>query len=345
MLHLPTATVPSIPTVPTAPVVPDLHFALGYPARWDAPENPHAARVDAHLRAWFRALGVAASPAAEARLAAMDLAGYGGLPFPLASPAVLETVTGLLSLWIVHDDAIEGHGDDDGAVLLRALAGAPARGPEVPVVQAYRALGARLGGMSAAWRRRHVADFAAWLVSVDDEAGLAARFRTGATITVAEHLAVREINVGMIPVIDWIEHDLGRELPAALHAHPAMARVVRAASHAVAFTNELYGYTKDREAGWINAVACAEREDAAAPAHAFARIIDLHDGAVAEVIESGHALVAAAPGERALVTAWLHRLHLIIAGFARWHARAPRYRADHLAGGARLHLRRGVLPS
>lgn len=327
--------------MPTAETVIDLR----YPTSWFAPPNPHAPAVRGRLHAWLRRIGVVADAAAAAKLDAIDPAGYGGLPFPRAGRDVLETVTALLTLWIFHDDAIEGDGDDDGHLLLHALSGAPdLRRRDTPVVRGYRELGARLLGMSAAWRQRHVADFGGWLLSVDDEAALARRFRAGARIGVAEHLAVREINVGLIPVLDWIEHDLGRELPCDVFDDPAHDAVVRGACHAVAFANELYGYTKDRDAGWINAVACAEREDGAGPAAAFARVAALHDAAVAEVVAGGAALVARAD-DRALVADWLGRVHHVVAGFARWHAQAPRYRAVHATADGPIRLRLGEPPA
>lgn len=330
-------TSPSVAATPAETVI-----DLRYPASWFAPVNPHAPAVSARLADWFRELGVVADDATAAKLRRMDVGGYGGHPFPRADRDVLETVTAMLALWIFHDDTIEGHGDDDGGRLLEALAGAPAvRGHDTPVVRGYRELGGRLlARMSPAWRQRHLADFAGWLLSVDDEADLARRFRAGARLTVEEHLEVREINVGMLPVIDWIEYDLGRELPMELHDDPRMTVVIRGACRAVAFVNELYGYSKDHDERWINAVACAERELAAGPVAAFAHVAALHDRAVADVIAAGAALVADA-ADRTLAAAWLARLHQIIGGFARWHAGAPRYRADHVTDGGFVRLRLG----
>ena len=118
---------------------------------------------------------------------------------------------------------------------------------------------------------------------------------------------------------------------------------VEAACRAVAFGNELYGYTKDRRARFINAVSCAEREDGSTTSQAFARIADLHDQAVAEMDLAGRALLIDAPdpGARPLLAAWLERLHLIVAGFARWHGSAPRYATTHLdeSDGAEVVLR------
>lgn len=326
-LHLPTATAA-------------LTVDLRYPAAWFAPANPHARAVGARLHDWFRAIGVVADPAAAARLRHLDVAGYGGLPFALAGRDVLETVSAMLALWIFLDDAVEGHGWDDGGELLTALSGAPdLRGRDTPILRGYRDLGGRFLRMSAPWRQRHVADFGGWLLSVDDEAVLQRRFAAGARLSVEDHLAVREVNVGMIPVIDWLEYDLDAELPMDVHAHPAMATIVRAASRAVAFTNELYGYSKDRAAGWINAVACAEREHRVGPARAFAHVAALHDAAITDILAAEPDLLAAAGPDRPLVAAWLTRLHHVITGFAAWHARAPRYRADHTLDGLRLHLR------
>ena len=47
------------------------------------------------------------------------------------------------------------------------------------------------------------------------------------------------------------------------------------------------------------------------------------------------------PGARPLLAAWLTRLHLIVAGFAQWHGRAPRYATTHLdeSDGAEVVLR------
>lgn len=316
---------------------PERIVEVHYPAAWIAPGNPHMAGAERAIGRWFREIGVIHDGETAERFRRMNVGGYGGLPFPRARPEALEVFASLLSLWIFYDDAIEGLGADDEEALLSALAGeaAAARSDDSPCLRGFRELGGRLAGrMSPAWMRRHADDFARWLLSVREEALLLRRFRAErngerTAIGVEQYMAVRRFNVGMIPVIDWIEYDLGRELPAAMREHPAMSILVEAACRAVAFGNDLYGYTKDREARFINAVACAEREDQSAAGPAFARIAALHDEAVEEMELVGRALIADA-ADRPLIIAWLERLGHIVAGFGRWHGSTPRYAERHL---------------
>lgn len=316
--------------------------ALHIPERWVAPSNPCSREVEVSLERWFREIGVIHDARTAEVFRRLDVGGYGGLPFPLASRDALEAMGAVLSLWIYYDDAIEGAGARDEEALIGALSGAPdLLHRDTPCLRGFRAIGARFAArMSAGWRTRHAADFSAWVRSVDAEALLARRFRSAAgRVRVEEHLALREINVGMIPVIDWIELDLGAELPMDVYACSAMDDLVRAACRVVAMNNELYGYSKDRSTGWINMIACAEREGGVSMSRAFARIADLHDRAVEEMVVAGEELLQAA-SDRALVEAWLVRLQHIVAGFATWHARAPRYDAVHTSadGTERVEL-------
>lgn len=347
---MPCATLPAAPFDPSdLPVPAAQRIELHLPAAWMGPAHPQAAAMQATLERWFRELGVIRDGATFDRFCRMDVAGYGGLPFALARPEALEVCAAMLSLWIFHDDEIEGLGDDDEARLLAALRGdAGPQGEErpndSPCLRGFRALGRRFAArMSPAWMARHAADFERWLASVRQEALLLARFRAGRVVGVEEHMAVRRWNVGLVPVLDWIEFDLGQELPERLRQHPAMAILVEAACRAVAFANELFGYTKDRQARFINAVACAEREDRQGTAAAFARIAALHDQAIAELTLAGAGLLRdpALGSDRPLARAWLVRLRRIVAGFAAWHAAAPRYAAVHddASGSARLTLR------
>jgi hypothetical protein len=312
------------------------HLSIEYPEEWATPLNPHAQRVERDVEDWLRRIGVVRDPRAEQVFRRLHVAGYGGWPFGRATRHRLETVTRFLALWIFYDDGIEGAGEPREEALGQAIRGEP--GADLlgdpclrgwwETARRYRAV------MSAAWLERHAAGFLAWARAVREEAAQVEAQRRGSVPTMAEYLAVRAVGVGLLPTLNFIEYDLGQELPDEVLRHPAMQEVGRHAALAVGIFNDLLAFSKDREAGWVNVVTSIAAERRCGLGHAFARAVALHNRCVFRVLAAGERLLAetCAQGICWPGRAWLARLHALVIGLARWQEEAPRYRLVHRVG-------------
>jgi hypothetical protein len=302
-----------------------LRITLHYPSDWLAPVHPAHEEARRDTERWLRDLGVVHDAHTEYKLAALNVGWYGGAPFSFAPPERLATITRFLSLWIFHDDLVEGLGDAPADALGDAVRGLPAVFPGGGAAfrgwwelgRAFRAV------MSDAWLARHGERFAAWFRSVDAEARLVERARrTRRQPSLEAYLAMREINVGMYPTIDLVEYALGREIAPEVLADPDWITAEKLASRAVALQNDLLGYVKDAEANWTNAVRSAAAESGSL-ASAFERVARLHDAYVEGLLGAGRRL-RRRHGDDA--RAWVMGLGRVVAGLGRWHVGTPRYR-------------------
>lgn len=308
-----------------------------YPSRWITPPHPARDMARRDVAAWLRDLGVVASPRAERVFEAMNVGAYGGAPFSFTNDEELVTVMGALTLWIFHDDAMEGLGAESPRFILEALRGA--RGQprsDNPYLRGWQDIGRRFGAkMSEAWLSRHAERFAQWLASVDDEArAVAEARRTGRPPSFEAYMALRAANIGALPVFSWIEYALGRELGAAMLEDPATAQAERLAAELIAFQNDIAGLDKDAEEGWLNAVLSKAADDNISIAEAIARIGALHDATARRLDAIGEGLIARHGDEG---RAWFRALTTIVAGLAAWHAGTARYTAT-LPSGERLSI-------
>jgi hypothetical protein len=317
----------------TLPASRPAFLTLEYPAAWRRPRNPMAPSAAHWTRAFLLEAGLLKDESTKANLAKMDVAGYGGWPFGVADLPTLQTATAFLTLWILHDDLLEGVGEPEPETMVRAVRGEGPR-PAQPFYGAWWDLGRRcrerLGRVAM---ERHGERFRAWLASLEVEAELVRRQRRGEPCSLAEYMEWRRINVGVLPTLDFLEMDLGQELPAQAWHDPRLPAVERMAAEIVALQNDLYGYAKDRRDGWPNAVCQLEAEAGIASAEAMARLVRRHNRRVAELERQGRELARGS----ALLNAWWQRLAAMVAGFAAWHAEAARY-ADSVAGAERLAI-------
>lgn len=317
------------------------HFAVHYPEEWGTTLNPGAPAVERRVEAWLRRLGVVDGTASLEVLRNLHVAGYGGWPFPSASPHRLETITRFLTLWIFYDDRIEGHGEPREEALLAAIRGEEgAAGLDDPCLRGWWEIARRYrGAMSSAWLDRLGTRFLEWARSLRDEAAQVSHMRAGGGHpSLADYLSVREISVGLLPTLGFIEYDLGAELPASLHEHPAMRELCRLAAWVVAIFNDLLAFSKDERARWVNAVSSARHERDRGLAFAFARTVALHNRCVFRMLAVEESLLAD-PAGGPLLRAWLERLHQIVPGLARWQLEARRYSSAHLiSADEEVHL-------
>lgn len=307
-------------------------LSLCYPQSWVGTCNPLAAVTQQAVGEWLAELGILRDDLSAQRFARLAVGNYGGWPYPDAGREELFTVTAFLTWWIFYDDLAEGAAERDILPLVAAARGEPHdRPPPSPLVRGIWELAQRYRHrMSARWLNRHAERFGDWLRGLQDEALLAEQFRNGRCAGMAQgYWAVRLVNIGMLPMIDFIEYDLGEELPAALGQHPELRRIERAACALVTIINDLYGYTKDRDGRWPNLVSCTARERGICTAAAFAEIERLHQKLLSEMQHAEQRLLPVS-GCPVLLQRFFERLHSVIYGFARWHDSAPRYQRNHL---------------
>lgn len=302
-------------------------LVLGFPRRWEVALSPFAFEMERRAEGWLRQRGIIRDAATAEKFAKLAVAEYANWPFSRAEEDEAEVITKFLALWIFYDDLIEESDLGEGGALFDAIAGSLDDRPHASV---YLACWSELGRacaakMSASWRQRHATRFVDWARSVREESAHAELFRrTGASPSTFEHLARRSANIGMLPNIDFIEYQSGRELSAATHGHPAMQELVALASEAVAIMNDVFGYAKDEQARWPNLIRCLRDERGLPLAGALREAVSMHDARVAAMDRAAEHLIADSR-EPIAVSGWIQDLRHVVYGFARWHATAPRY--------------------
>ncbi len=313
-----------------------------YPSAWSAPLNPLAGEMEVRAEAWLRERGVirdAADAEKFSQLAAGECATW---PFPAADAERSELLTKFLALRIFYDEAI-GETDEAGRErVCDAVAGRPSTCPEGDVyLRCWWELGrACAGRMSPDWLERHARRFADWLRSVREEARATEHFRkSGRYPSAARHLERRGLNIGMMPNLDFLEYQMGRELPESMLCDADLRQLCWLASETVAIVNDAYGYAKDRRLRECNLVSCLEQEFQVSLEEAFRWAADMHNARV-RAVRLLEDKLRNKSYDRGLLEAWLQGLRNLTHGLARWHATAPRYSSVHeVAEGRLLRLR------
>ncbi len=278
------------------------------------------------MKGWLRSIGVVDSEVTSQTLDSLAIGQYGGAPFCFSNVAELTVITRFLSLWIFHDDAMEGVGADPTSALEDALHGVPCLEPPSSIIRGWWEIGqATRERMSPSWHIRHVDRFVEWLRSVDTEARLLTDAHTYGPPTMEVYTAWRAINIGVLPTVDLIEYAAGRELDDLVLADPDRIEAETAACHIVAIQNDLVGLKKDGGVAWINMIASAENEYGTLT-KALEAIADRHDEWVMRLARAGARLVARHGNEAHF---WVDGLTKMVAGFAFWHLTAPRYGRIH----------------
>lgn len=307
-----------------------VRLPLRFPTTWAVALPGHAPEMAARAEEWLRVRGVVRDEASARKFAELAVAEYANWPFATAAAAEAEVITAFLALWIFYDDVLEEADDGQRVRICDAIAGRPDTCPEGDAhLRCWWELGRRCADrMGPAWVERHAARFLAWVDAVRDESTAAAAFRrSGVSPASAEHLARRRLNIGMMPNIDFIEYQLGRELPAAVVEDPAVVRLSWLAAEAVAIINDLFGYAKDRHLRWANLVGCVQSESGASLGEAFATVVAMLGERIAAI--TACEVEVRRRVRDAAIEPWLQGMRHVIYGFARWHAMAPRYAAQY----------------
>jgi len=236
-----------------------------------------------------------------------------------------------LSLWMFYDDAIEAADDHQAETIHDAIRALPEKfaGGDA-YLRCWWELGQEYGRtMSRSWLDRHATRFSHWVASVQDERIAGTAFRAlGTYPKTADHLARRRDTIGMTPNLDFLEYQMGWELPNEVLRDPLMQRVERCAAEAVAIMNDLFGFSKDRASRWSNLVSCWMSELDVSAADAFESAAELHNSRVQELARVELELLSKYAHIPELGD-WFVGLHYVIYGFTKWHSRAPRYASSH----------------
>ncbi|MEV8319877.1 family 2 encapsulin nanocompartment cargo protein terpene cyclase [Streptomyces sp. NPDC059900] len=139
--------------------------------------------------------------------------------------------------------------------------------------------------------------------------------QTDHTPEVWEYLAMRQFN-NFRPCPTITDTVGGYELPADLHAQPAMQRVLALAGNASTIVNDLYSYTKELASPGRHLnlpVVIAEREDAS-ERDAYLKAVEVHNDLMRDFEAASAALAAAGPAPSVLrflqgVAAWVDGNH------------------------------------
>jgi hypothetical protein len=308
-----------------------MNMSLLYPLSWKVSFHPLSERIERRTRTWLENLGVIHDDTGLERFRKLTVWAYAGWSFPLGDEERMETIMAFLAMWIFYDDVIEEKDDGILAKIKDAIAGRPSAFPGGgPLYRAWWELGQRYARvMSPAWLDRHADRFEEWVLSVREELEVANRYRQRGLYPPADaHRERRIVSVGMIPCIDFIEYQMGRELTEDLLKQPEIQALECVSSEIVAITNDLFSYQKDKRQRWCNLVSCAAQEFRCSLEEAFRRTVDLHNQRVLLLSHLGARLLLKHPG-RPELSDWLQRLYYVTYGFARWHAIAVRYNAEH----------------
>ena len=309
---------------------------LHYPDSWAVRPNPLADELARRSHSWLRQRGVINTPADDEKFHKLSVGEYANWPFPFADEDRAEVITNFLALWIFYDDVIEEADDGQREAIYDAIRGsdAPIDRADTGYLHCWRELGRACAAvMSPAWTARHAARFEEWVASVREESEHAQFMRrTGEYPSLGDHLRRRRANIGMKPNLDFIEYQIGWELPEEILTDPDMKAVEDAAADCVAICNDLFGFTKDLSCRWPNFVSCAMQEFNDEAGDAFKWVTNMHSCKVRELRQREAILIKRYP-QHSMLTAWLDALHCVIYGFAQWHSRAPRYCGTHEFNG------------
>lgn len=328
-----------IPNILVLRATPETQAVLAYPPAWKVHCNPLAKEMDRRALQWMRDIGVICDADAEDRFEKLTVWAAAGWPFPQADGECFETIVKFQSLWIFYDDIIEER--DDGIMLKirEAIAGQPAEFPGgSPHYRGWWELGQSYGKvMSPAWMQRHARRFYQWILSVREESQIVQSIRqSGHYPSAASHLARRAINIGMIPNSDFVEYQMGWELPESLVKDPDMERLQILAAEVVAIGNDLFSYTKDREGRWSNLIPSLHQEFQISLEEAFQWAATMHNARIREIghlEEQLRSKVDAA--DRSSFEAWIMGMRHVVYGIAKQHSVATRYRSVHEFGEGR----------
>ncbi|MET9361589.1 family 2 encapsulin nanocompartment cargo protein terpene cyclase [Streptomyces sp. NPDC006632] len=133
-----------------------------------------------------------------------------------------------------------------------------------------------------------------------------------------EYLAMRQFN-NFRPCPTITDTVGGYELPADLHARPAMQRVIALASNATTIVNDLYSYTKELDAPGrhLNLPVVIAESESCGPREAYLKAVEVHNELMHDFEAEASALAVACPAPQ--VVRFLHGVAAWVDGNHHWH--------------------------
>lgn len=315
-----------------------LVLRLIFPAEWRRHKNPLSEPAAAWAKTFLADAGLLNNPAASQRVEEMDLAGQGGWPFHSADRGVLCTLTSFLALWALYRRE-KALGEDREAELIAAVRGEGTR-PAAVFHAAFWELAQRYTKkLGRTFLARHGERFRSWLRSLATEAAMAAAMSRGESVALADYLELRRHHSPVLPTLDFLELDLGEELPPTLWRDPRMELIERLATEIVTLQSDLAYFHRHLREPSPNAVVLLAAESGLSAAEAWSHTVDRHNQLVRELDRVGQALLR--DQKSGFLTAWYFRLGSMLAGFGRWHTEGARYRAPLEEGGQEVSLSLG----
>jgi hypothetical protein len=324
---------------------------LVLPSQWVSDVNPCAFDVEADIEAWLRGIGVIKDEETYRVFQELTVAEYVGWPCPLASYDQLWTVMGFLSLWIFHDDNLEGVGARSPEILARAISGRLVL--EEPALsnrylRGWAELGWRFSRvMSPRWLQRHYDRFLEWVNAVGVEARILREYRQENRVPeTAEYFQLRRKTIGTYPTANFLEYFIGVELPEDITGSARFGSILDTLADIVSIHNDLFGFSTDTKRRMLNLVSSRVAEGASYP-RAFVELAKLHNDKLQMLAEETLALVSEADESvRNVVANWVEGIRYIVSGFVQWHALTSRYSDVHrLPDGSIVRVMVSIDPS
>ncbi|MFE3579279.1 terpene synthase family protein [Streptomyces vinaceus] len=248
--------------------------------------SPHTERAAAELDAWLVRSGLGSSSTARQWVTREEHVRLAALTMPDASAQTLPVIAQWYSWLFAFDDLFDLSeiGRDrrrssaliEGAVgVLPADGGAGACAPASPVEWGLADLWRRTAtGMPPTWRERFTGHLRAYLRSytleIDNRLD---GIRTG---DIVGYLDMRRDAGATRTVFDLIEFAQGIEVPAPAHGSAVYQGMLLAAVDTVCITNDIFSYSKERQAGEeSNVLYIAERFLGCTPQRAVEFVNDL----------------------------------------------------------------------
>jgi hypothetical protein len=303
---------------------------LSYPGFWQAtPCLVTSDEPEREMRAWLDRHDLMTAPEERAKVAATRNGLCVTECFPYADVSRLGALARFLSLWFIYEDRTEQHGVSPAELAIGRILADNMRHkvPQLPDAGAWAEIGHLLQDeMTSGWLDRFGRIFTAWQFSVDDEIKLVRR-NNGQSSRLDEYLSVRLHSIGLYVLASMIEYAYGRELPPATAWDPYFAEVFHVLIPAIAIVqNDLYGITKDAQAGWHNSALCLAQEQSIPVAMACDVLARRHDSLIGRLLLAEQHLLAKSEGE---LRWWTDAVHDLLTGLAAWTAIAPRYQSEH----------------
>jgi hypothetical protein len=140
----------------------------------------------------------------------------------------------------------------------------------------------------------------------------------------------------MYPTVFLLEDGYDFEFPPEFHAHETTRRLKKLSNMIVGLGNDVFSLGKDLSEGQTNLVSTLMAEAGLAGDEALARVMAMHDAAVAEYDELAARMPSFGARVDAFVARWVQDLRLASLGFSLWESQAPRYTAHCIVAGTEV---------